>query len=93
MIFYSLCDVINKVRLMFLNEILGIPIFTLRDGRWERESPELILSLAHKMSLGCEGRLVANVQGGTVYVKRGGKMVITLANKWVEFLISEFLFC
>lgn len=46
---------------MFLNEILGIPIFTLRDGRWEKESPGLILSLAHKMSSGCEGRLVANV--------------------------------
>lgn len=51
MVFYSLCDGINKVRFLFLNEILGIPIFTLRDGRWERESPGLILSLGHKKNV------------------------------------------
>lgn len=56
---------------MFLNEILGIPIFTLRDGRWERESPGLISVWPTKMSSGCEGCLVANVQGGTLYIKPG----------------------
>lgn len=47
--FFPLCDGINKVRFLFLNEILESPIFTLRErnARWVGKIISWLLGLSH----------------------------------------------